>query len=229
MNIGKCKRILVRGAEHMESKEIASLLLDIGCLELSPSKPFSYASGLKGPIYCDNRKLLSHPKERSIIVGAFIQKLVKSGWKYDQLAGLATAGIPYAAFVAERSNEPMVYVRSKPKAHGKRQQVEGDFKEGESVVLFEDLINQGASLNEALLGVKDSGLIVSGCLAIVHYQTPKAESVFKEWALPFHYLTDFDSVSKVALEKGLISEAEYELLETWKKDPKSWSEKYGAK
>ena len=211
----------------MGPKDIANLLLDIGCLELSPSKPFSYASGLKGPIYCDNRKLLSHTKERTLIVDAFIKKLSESGWAYDKVAGLATAGIPYAAFVADRNNEPMVYVRSKPKAHGKRQQVEGDFSPGESVVLFEDLINQGASLNEALLGVKDSGLIVSGCLAIVHYQTPKAEEVFKTWGLNFLYLTDFDAICSAALEKGLITEQELSLLETWKEDPKAWSEKYG--
>lgn len=212
----------------MDSKEIASLLLDIGCLELSPSSPFSYASGLKGPIYCDNRKLLSHPKERDIIVKAFVEKLNDSGWSYDKVAGLATAGIPYASFVADRNNEPMVYVRSKPKAHGKRQQVEGDFNEGDSVVLFEDLINQGASLNEALLGVKESGLIVSGCLAIVHYQTPNAEAVFKKWNLHFHYLTDFESIISVALDKGLITKNERQLVEAWKEDPKSWSEKYGT-
>jgi orotate phosphoribosyltransferase len=226
MIFGKCKKI--KGTEiRMGPKEIASLLLDIGCLELSPSNPFSYASGLKGPIYCDNRKLISHPNERSLVVSAFIKKLSDSDWDYDKLAGLATAGIPYASFVAERNNEAMVYVRSKPKAHGKRQQVEGDFTEGESVVLFEDLINQGASLNDALLGVKDSGLIVSGCMAIVHYETPKAEEVFKSWELNFLYLTDFSSICSVALEKGLINEEESLLLKAWKDDPKAWSEKYG--
>ena len=210
----------------MNKSEVAKLLLDIGCLELSPSRPFTYASGLKGPIYCDNRKLLSNVNERNKIIDAFVGQLDVLGWKYDQIAGLATAGIPYASIIAEKKNEPMVYVRSKPKAHGKRQQVEGSFEQGQRLVLFEDLVNQGASLNEALLGVQDSGLEAAGCMAIVHYQTPKANEVIEKWSLNFSYLTDIHAICDTALELNLITNNERELLRDWNQDPKGWSDNF---
>lgn len=204
-------------------KKIAKLLIELGCVELSPSKPFSYASGLKGPIYCDNRKVLSHPKARNEVMEAFTQRLSDSGWDYDCVAGLATAGIPHAALIAHHLECPMSYVRSKPKGHGKRNQVEGDVQPGQSMVLVEDLVNQGASLNEALLGVEDADLRVSGCLAIVHYQMPAAESVIERWNLNFEYLTNFESLCLAALEMGRVQQNELDLLRSWQSDPVAWS------
>ena len=197
------------------AKEIAAILLDLGCVELSVSKPFQYASGLKGPIYCDNRKILSHPKERKKVISAFTERLNAKGWGYDHIAGLATAGIAHAALMAQDLEASMIYVRSKPKSHGKRQQLEGDFRQGESLVLVEDLVNQGASLNEALEGVKDAGLSTTGCLSIVHYQMPAATQVIDRCKLDFEYLTDFGHLCDVALEKGLIKPGEIELLRSW--------------
>lgn len=205
--------------------EIAKTLLKLGCVELSPSQPFQYASGLKGPIYCDNRKVLSHPVEREVVVKGFVTVLKEKGWSFDALAGLATAGIPHAAFMASELKEPMVYVRSKPKSHGRRQQIEGDINAGQSIVLVEDLVNQGASLNEALVGIKEAELHVAGCLSIVHYQMPAAQKVIEDWNLDFEYLTDFDSLCQAALELQMIQESEVTLLKEWQQDPKAWSEK----
>ncbi|MCR9204848.1 MAG: orotate phosphoribosyltransferase [Halobacteriovoraceae bacterium] len=209
-------------------EKTAEILLEIGAVEVRPSQPFSYASGLKGPIYCDNRKLLSYPSQRKKIAEFFVEKINSLGLEFDQLAGLATAGIPHAAFVAHLMEKPMVYIRSKPKAHGRRNQVEGDAKAGQSLLLIEDLINQGASLNEALLGVKEADLKPISCLAIVSYQTENSKAVSKEWDLPLHSLTDFDALCDQALKMGKINENEKALLHSWRDDPKGWSDKHSV-
>lgn len=208
-------------------EKTAEILLEIGAVEFRPSEPFTYASGLKGPIYCDNRKLLSYPKQRKQVADFFVEKINSLGISFDQLAGLATAGIPHAAFIAQLMEKPMVYIRSKPKSHGRRNQVEGDAKPGQSLLLVEDLINQGASLNEALLGVKDADLKAVACMAIVSYQMDNARAVSEEWNLPLHTLTDFDALCEQALKMGKIDEEGKELLLSWRSDPKTWSEKHG--
>lgn len=210
-------------------KTTANILLTIGAVEVKPSQPFSYASGLKGPIYCDNRKLLSYPKERDQVAKFFVQKIKELGLEFDQLAGLATAGIPHAAFIAALMGKPMLYIRSKPKGHGRRNQIEGDAVVDQKILLIEDLINQGASLDEALLGVEEAKLRPIACLAIVSYQTENASNVSQKWDLPLHSLTDFDALCEQALELGKIDSNESEILKEWRQDPKSWSNKYGGK
>lgn len=207
-------------------KEIAKTLLEIGAVEVRPQDPFNYASGLKGPIYCDNRKLLSHPIARRQIRDAFIELIKEEKIDFDQLAGLATAGIPHASFIADQMNRPMVYIRSKPKAHGKRNQIEGDAGPHQKLLLVEDLVNQGASLEEALLGVKDAGLEAIGCLAIVTYQSKAAAEVLSRYDLPLYSLTDFDTLCRVAHDLGRINDADLELLNEWRNDPKAWSQKH---
>ena len=210
----------------MNSLQVAHLLLEKGCLALSPQEPFTYASGLKGPMYCDNRKILSYPDARRQIVEAFSKLVKKEGIDFDSYAGLATAGIPHAALLAHLDEKPMVYVRSKPKSHGKRQQVEGAFKEGETLLLVEDLINQGASLHEAMLGVDDAGLKVAACLAIVHYDTEKAKKVLEEWNLKLLCLTDISSIITAAEEKGLIDQEGALAMKKWHEDPVAWSNNF---
>lgn len=205
------------------SRDVARMLFSIGAVEVKPSEPFTYASGLKGPIYCDNRKILSHIEARKLVKDAFVHSLNESGWEYDQLAGLATAGIAHAALVADALNKPMVYVRSKPKGHGKGNQIEGDYQSGQKVVLIEDLVNQGSSLDSALVGVQNAELRTSGCLSIVSYQMQKATEVAQKWSLPMKCLTDFDTLCAVAKEDGLIDTAGLELLQSWRVDPKNWS------
>lgn len=203
--------------------KFAKILLKIGAVEVRPQKPFSYASGLKGPIYCDNRKILAFPNERRIIRDGLKQLLETSGWHYDQLAGLATAGIPHVALLADFLEKPMVYIRSKAKGHGRGNQIEGMFRAGDKLVLVEDLINQGSSLDQALSGVKNAGLYAVGCLSIVTYQMPQAQAVSKKWSMPSLSLTDFDSLCVAAGELGILSDKEINLLQKWRDDPKAWS------
>lgn len=205
--------------------KFAKILLSIGAVEVRPGRPFTYASGLKGPIYCDNRKILAFPNERRLIIKGLKELLKDAGWQYDQLAGLATAGIPHAALLADQLEKPMVYIRSRPKGHGRGNQIEGMYRPGEKLVLVEDLINQGSSLDQALIGVQNAQLGAVGCLSIVTYQMPKAEAVAKQWALPCFSLTDFDSLCLVAQKMGAISEEDIKLLKDWRNDPKAWSER----
>jgi len=203
--------------------DIAKMLFSIGAVEVKPTEPFTYASGLKGPIYCDNRKVLSHPAARNLVKDCFVQALKEEGWESDQLAGLATAGIAHAALMADSLEMPMVYVRSKAKGHGKGNQIEGDYKDGQKVVLVEDLINQGSSLDAALIGVENAGLHVTGCLSIVTYQMNKAQEIYDKWSLPVRALTTFDDLCAVALREELVDSKGLELLKLWRSDPKSWT------
>lgn len=206
----------------MIKKQVAEILLSVGCLQIEPTNPFTYASGLKGPIYCDNRKILSHVIERNKIIDIFIESIKSSGFKYDHLAGLATAGIPHAAFLAQRMDESLIYIRSKPKGHGKGNQVEGDYKKGQDIILVEDLVNQASSLLEAVEGAKTAGLNPIACFSIVDYQMEAAKERLEKINLPLVSLTDFSTISLKALELGLITDDEYKRLLDWQKDPKSW-------
>jgi len=203
-------------------ENVAKLLLDVGCVKISPSNPFTYASGLKGPIYCDNRKILSHPESRSQIVNNLKELVTSLDLNFDHLAGLATAGIPHAAFLAHELNKSMVYVRSKPKGHGKGNQVEGDYKPGQKVLLVEDLVNQASSLVDAVNGVKKEGLEVVGCVCIVDYQMETAKKRLEEMGINLFSLTNFESLVNVLNQNGQLTEQENELLVSWHKDPKNW-------
>ena len=202
---------------------VADILLKNECLQLSPSKPFSYASGLKGPIYCDNRQLLSIPGPRATIVKHLVEKVKKSGWKFDQLAGLATAGIPHCSFMAYDMNVPMIYIRGKAKGHGKQNQVEGKFKAGESVVLVEDLVNQGRSLEDAIEAALAVGLKPVGVISIVTYEMAKSKEILDKYKLPIICLTNFSTITKLGLEQNIISAEEHSMLNSWQSDPVAWS------
>ncbi len=205
------------------AREIAEMLFSIGAVEVRPKDPFIYASGLKGPIYCDNRKVLSHPIARNLVKSSFVSILKEEDWKFDQLAGLATAGIAHAALMADALEAPMLYIRSKAKGHGKGNQIEGDYKDGQKLVLVEDLINQGSSLESALFAVESAQLKYTGCLSIVTYQMQKAQDICEKWSLPVRALTTFDTLCETALHSGLINSEGRELLSLWRNDPKGWS------
>jgi orotate phosphoribosyltransferase len=203
--------------------EVASILLKNKCLQLSPSDPFTYASGLKGPIYCDNRQLLSLVEARDKVIEHFCAAIKESGWTYDHLAGLATAGIPHCAIMAERLNSSMIYIRGKAKEHGKQNQVEGKFKPGQKIVLIEDLINQGKSLEDAIVAATEAGLEPVGVMSIVTYEMEKAQDVLNKYKLPLISLTNFSSITSLALEQNDISADELNMLISWLSDPKSWA------
>lgn len=206
--------------------EIAKSLISKGCVKFSPENPFEYASGLKGPIYCDNRLILSHVNFRNQIIESFLKVIKGQQLKYDLIGGIATAGIPHAAFLADRLEAPMVYIRPKAKDHGKKNQVEGDYQVNQSVLLVEDLINQGASLAETMTGIHLAGLRSQDCLCIVDYQMKTAQKRAKELSLTLHSLTDFQFLLTAALELNFISLEGKKLLIQWQDDPKEWSKQF---
>jgi orotate phosphoribosyltransferase len=206
----------------MNSNDVAKLLIDTGCLNLSVKKPFTYASGLQGPIYCDNRLLLSHVENRQIIFDAFCEKIQDEHIPYDSVAGLATGGIPYGMIIADKLSKPFIYVRSKPKEHGKQSQVEGHYEEGDRIILIEDLVNQAKSLGEAVDGVKKAKLNPVATFCLVDYQMNNAMSKVRDWGMPFFSLTNFKSIVEVALELGSITQSESDALWDWQGDPASW-------
>ncbi len=200
----------------------ANLLLSLECVQVDPENPYTYASGLKGPIYTDNRQILSHVPERLEVAQGLVDLVRENELKFDSIAGLATAGIPHGMLVAHILGAPYVYVRSKSKEHGKGNQIEGKFKEGDRIVLVEDLVNQGSSLDKAIVAVKEAGLIPTACICIVDYEMPAAQEVSKKHNIPVLSLTNFSNISHAAKsEHGLSSEAQA-LLENWQKDPANW-------
>jgi orotate phosphoribosyltransferase len=207
----------------MDKIQIATILLEKDCLKVSPKEPFIYASGLKGPMYCDNRKILAHPKERTDIINAFVKLIEKLDLKFDSICGLATAGIPHGALIAERLNKPFIYVRSKPKEHGKGNQVEGHYQKNEKTLLIEDLVNQGKSLEEAVLGIREVGLNPIACLSIVDYEMQNARRRLEELNLKLYSLTDFASIISSAESLNLIESNELKSLIAWQQNPEDWS------
>jgi orotate phosphoribosyltransferase len=203
--------------------DIARGLIEKGCVKLSPQNPFTYASGLKGPIYCDNRLILSHVDFREKVIESFLELIKNHSLQFDLIGGIATAGIPYAAFIADRLKLPMIYVRPKAKEHGKKNQVEGDYRPNQSVILVEDLVNQGSSLADAMFGVKQAGLNSSQCLCIVDYQMGEAAKRLSELSLSLYSLTDFEHLVAASFEMKLIDSEGRKLLIDWHADPKEWS------
>lgn len=204
-------------------KLVAKKLIENNCVKFSPLDPFPYASGLKGPIYCDNRLVLGHLEFRNFLIEQFQLVIKENSLEFDTIGGLATAGIPMAAFLADRLQVPMVYVRPKPKEHGKKNQVEGFYKNEDSVLLIEDLINQGSSISGAMKGLRDAGLVSNACLSIVDYQMPQAILNLKENNLKLYSLTNFESLLEAATELNILNENEINLLINWHKDPIMWN------
>jgi len=207
----------------MIAENIAKILIESDAVRLSPQDPFTYTSGLKGPIYTDNRLLISFVEERNTIVDTFINLVKERGLKPDYLAGTATAGIPWAAFMAERMGLPMVYVRSKPKGHGAGKQIEGNLPEGKSVLIIEDLVTTGGSAIKSVNAIRGEGKgIVHEVFAIFSYGLEKAENAFRESSTALTTLTNLDVLLEVALSAGKISEEDKEKVMKFKTDPVGW-------
>ncbi|EOH89826.1 orotate phosphoribosyltransferase [Enterococcus villorum] len=203
-------------------QKIAKDLLEIQAVFLSPNEPFTWASGLKSPIYCDNRITMSYPKVRKEIAKGLAEKIKQAFPEVEVIAGTATAGIPHAAWVAEILDLPMVYIRSKAKAHGKGNQIEGRIFEGQKMVVIEDLISTGGSVLEAAEAAKREGANVLGVAAIFTYELPAGKENFEKAGLPLFTLTNYSELIEAALEEKYIDEAELTLLKEWKKDPTNW-------
>lgn len=203
-------------------QQVAQNLLAIKAVFLSPNEPFTWASGIKSPIYCDNRLTMSFPKVRRLIAKGLAEKIKKQFPEVEVIAGTATAGIPHAAWVAEILDLPMVYIRSKAKDHGKGNQIEGQITPGQKMVAIEDLISTGGSVLEACQAAKREGADVLGVAAIFTYELPKGATNFNTAQLPLVTLTNYTTLIQTALEEGYISEADLALLTAWKHDPENW-------
>lgn len=203
-------------------KQIALDLLMVEAVSLRPHQPFTWASGIKSPIYCDNRVTLSYPDVRERITDAFVALIKTKFSDVDVIAGVATAGIPQAALVAQKLNLPMVYVRSKAKDHGKENLVEGRILKGQKAIVIEDLISTGGSVLVAVDALKEMGVEVLSVCAIFTYLLPKATASFEAHATRLETLSNYDALMDVALENNLIKEEDQETLKLWKKDPASW-------
>lgn len=203
-------------------QSIAKDLLEIEAVFLNPSDPFTWASGIKSPIYCDNRITMSYPKVRKEIVKGLASKIKEAFPEVQVIAGTATAGIPHAAWVAEILDLPMVYIRSKAKDHGKGNQIEGRIVEGQKMVVIEDLISTGGSVLEAAEAAKREGADILGVAAIFTYELPKGKANFEKAEIPLMTLTNYSVLIEAALEDRYIDEQELTLLKEWKKDPENW-------
>ncbi|GIV61183.1 MAG: orotate phosphoribosyltransferase [Rhodothermaceae bacterium] len=210
------------------ARRTAGDLLGIGAVALSPEAPFTWASGLRSPIYCDNRLTMAYPAVRRRLTEGFTARIRAQHLHPDVIVGTATAGIPHAAWLADRLDLPMAYVRSKPKAHGRGNQVEGRVEAGQPVVVIEDLVSTGMSSVAVVQALREHGAEVQAVLAIFSYGLPAAEAAFAEAGVPLFMLTDFTTLLGVAREQGALSPEAVAVLEAWRKDPVGWSERWRA-
>lgn len=213
--------------EEANPKYIAQLLLNIGAVTLSPEEPFTWTSGIKSPIYTDNRLIMSYPNERTLIESAFCKLIEDKFPEAEVIAGTATAGIPHAAIIADRMNLPMVYVRSSSKGHGKKNAIEGHLIPGQKVVMIEDLISTGGSVINAAELVSEAGGKVIGAAAVFNYLLPQGIKAFTEVSYPLYTLTDYKQLVQLVTDEGEYAEHKT-LLEEWYQDPVSWTEQFKA-
>jgi orotate phosphoribosyltransferase len=204
---------------------VARNLLEIKAVKLSPNEPFTWASGLLSPIYCDNRVALSHPSVRTYLKNCLAEKSAAFA-PFEVVAGVATAGIPHGALLADVLEKPFIYVRSSAKDHGRRNQIEGELKPGQRVLVVEDLISTGGSCLVAVDALREAGAEVVGVLAIFQYGFDKADKAFAEKGVPFATLTNYDALVQEAARTGYVSESDLNTLKKWRENPDSWGALY---
>ncbi len=211
----------------MQSTEriIAEKLLEIKAVKLQPANPFTWASGWKSPIYCDNRKTLSYPEVRNLIKLELTRIVREKFENADAVAGVATGAIAQGALVADLLGLPFVYIRSAPKDHGLANLVEGELKQGSKVVIIEDLVSTGGSSLKAVEAVRNFGCEVIGMAAIFTYGFPVAEQKFKEADVNLTTLSNYNAVIEEALKINYIGESDVAILQEWRKDPANWNPK----
>ena len=210
----------------LSAGDLAGCLLEVGAVRLQPMDPFTWASGLKSPIYCDNRQLMGYPAVRDQIVEALVAQ--SAVLDPTLIAGAATAGVPWAAMVADRLKLPLAYVRPTPKNHGMGRQVEGPLAKGHRVVLIEDLISTGMSSLKCAEALRAEGAEVSAVLALFSYSLPQAEAAFAAARIPLAVLSSFEVLSEVAKARGILDLAGSEALKAWRADTVAWSRAHGG-
>ena len=204
------------------SRRVAEMLLDIKAVSFSFTKPYLYTfvSGIKGPMYCDNRRLISYPKKRRVVVDSVVQ--IAKKLDFDIVGGVSTAGIPWATLIAERLNKPMIYIRPEAKGYGKKRQVEGDMKKNDRVLVIEDLVSTGNSAISAIKAVRRNGGKVSDCIFIFTYDLDVARKNFQRIRCKMHPLLTLSDLIEVATKRNYVSKKEKEELLKWHKDPKKY-------
>ena len=210
--------------EQETSMALASFLLQIKAIKLNPANPFTWASGLKSPIYCGNRVTLSYPQVRTFIREGFVKMCLDKFGKPDVIAGVATGGIPQGALVAQELGLPFVYVRSEKKSHGMNNQIEGVINSGQSVVIIEDLVSTGKSSLNAVEALREKGAIIKGMLAIFTYGMDVAAENFKNNKCDLFTLTNYNALIQKAAEENYIRENDLASLLEWKNNPQAWSD-----
>ena len=204
---------------------LAKKLLKIKAIKLQPANPFTWASGWKSPIYCDNRKTLSYPALRNFIKLELVHTIIENFENVTTIAGVATGAIAQGAMVADELSLPFVYIRSTPKGHGLENLIEGDLKPGSKVVVIEDLISTGGSSLKAIEAVRSAGCNVVGMIAIFTYGFSISEELLKEAKVKWIALCDYDAILDEALRTEYIDESEIKTLQEWRKDPAHWNPK----
>ena len=205
----------------MVSAELAQKLLQIKAIKLSPSEPFTWASGIKSPIYCDNRVTLSYPEIRTFVKIA-LSTLSEQLEDYDTVAGVATAGIAHGALIADYIKKPFIYVRSKAKGHGRENLIEGDFSRAKKVLVVEDLISTGGSSIQAVEALRAEGIEVVGVIALFSYEFEKAKKNFEAANCPYLTVSGYSTMLTQAKKTNYITDEEYATLQDWSKDPSGW-------
>jgi orotate phosphoribosyltransferase len=205
-----------------DAKVVAEKLLQVNAVKLNLKEPFTWASGWKSPIYCDNRRVLSFPFIRDYIKSELCNLIFEKFPDAQLLAGVATAGIAWGAMAADQLKLPYVYVRPKPKEHGLGNRIEGYFEKGQQVVVIEDLVSTGKSSLQVLDVLKSAGLLVAGMVSIFTYGFPVAAESFAKAGLTYYPLTDYPTLLLSAMEKGIIEKESEEILLKWRTDPANW-------
>ncbi|HSP82112.1 MAG TPA: orotate phosphoribosyltransferase, partial [Gillisia sp.] len=200
----------------------AELLLQIKAIKLEPQQPFTWASGWKSPIYCDNRIILSYPPIRNFVREQFARQIEELYGKPDVIAGVATGAIGIGMLVAEYLNLPFVYVRPEAKGHGRKNQIEGVLQNGQTVVVIEDLISTGNSSLNAVKALQEAKVNIKGMLAIFTYGFDTAEENFKAAGIDLHTLSNYEQLIETALKTNYINASEAETLQGWRQDPSNW-------
>ncbi len=209
------------------NKEIATKvsesLLQIKAIKLNVKEPFTWASGMRSPIYCDNRKTLSFPKIRTFLRQQFVEIITEKFGNIDLIAGVATGAIAHGVLVAQELGLPFVYVRSSEKKHGLENKIEGHYDPGQSVIVIEDLVSTGKSSLQAVDALRNAGCDVKGMVAIFSYNLQQAIDNFNQSKCPLYTLSDYDELIKQAIESNYISEKNLKSLIDWRKDPENWA------
>ena len=206
------------------AQDIARDLLKIKAVYLKPEEPFTWASGIKSPIYTDNRVTLAYPETRTLIENGFVEAIKAEFPEVEVIAGTATAGIPHGAIIADKMNLPFAYIRSKPKDHGAGNQIEGRVSAGQKMVVVEDLISTGGSVLDAVAAAEREGAHVLGVVAIFTYQLPKADQRFAEAGVKLVTLSNYSELIKLAEQEGYVNAEGLKLLERFKENQETWQE-----